>query len=91
LALAAPAFIGLFVGWLSFYPGSTPFYASVVSLAFPIVVTQIIFSGGTFTGSSSGLVGYQVFDFSIEAWFWITGGGLAVFGAVTFRTKYRSR
>ena len=26
-------------------------------------MTQIIFSGGTFTGSSSGLVGYQVVDF----------------------------
>jgi ABC-type uncharacterized transport system ATPase subunit/ABC-type branched-subunit amino acid transport system permease subunit len=84
LALAAPALVGLLVGWLSFYPGSTPLYASVVSLAFPIVVTQIIFSGGTFTGSSSGLVGYQVVDFSIEAWFWIAGGTLIVLGALAF-------
>ena len=84
LALAAPALVGLLVGWLSFYPGSTPLYASVVSLAFPIVVTQIIFSGGTFTGSSSGLVGYQVVDFSIEAWFWIAGGALIVFGALAY-------
>jgi ABC-type uncharacterized transport system ATPase subunit/ABC-type branched-subunit amino acid transport system permease subunit len=84
LALAVPAFVGLSVGWLSFYPGSTPLYASVVSLAFPIVVTQIIFSGGTFTGSSSGLVGYQVLDFSIEAWFWIAGGALVVFGAIAY-------
>jgi branched-chain amino acid transport system permease protein len=84
LALAAPALVGLLVGWLSFYPGSTPLYASVVSLAFPIVVTQIIFSGGTFTGSSSGLVGYQVIDFSIEAWFWIAGGALLVFGALAY-------
>jgi branched-chain amino acid transport system permease protein len=84
LALAVPALVGLLVGWLSFYPGSTPLYASVISLAFPIVVTQIIFSGGTFTGSSSGLVGYQVVDFSIEAWFWIAGGGLIVFGALGY-------
>ena len=84
LALAAPALVGLLVGWLSFYPGSTPLYASVVSLAFPIVVTQIIFSGGTFSGSSSGLVGYQVVDFSIEAWFWIAGGALIVFGALAY-------
>jgi branched-chain amino acid transport system permease protein len=84
LAIAAPALVGLLVGWLSFYPGSTPLYASVVSLAFPIVVTQIIFSGGTFTGSSSGLVGYQVIDFSIEAWFWIAGGALIVFGALAY-------
>jgi branched-chain amino acid transport system permease protein len=84
LALAAPAFVGLLVGWLSFYPSSTPLYASVISLAFPIVVTQIIFSGGTFTGSSSGLVGYQVLDLSIEAWFWLAGGALAVFAAVAY-------
>jgi branched-chain amino acid transport system permease protein len=57
LAVGIPALAGLVVGWLSFYPGSTPLYASVVSLAFPIVVTQTIFSGGTFSGSSSGLVG----------------------------------
>jgi len=76
LAIVAPALAGLVVGWLSFYPGSTPLYASVVSLAFPIVVTQMIFSGGTFSGSSSGLVGYEVFDLSIEAWFRIVGGVL---------------
>ena len=76
LALGIPALAGLVVGWLSFYPGSTPLYASVISLAFPIVVTQVIFSGGTFSGSSSGLVGYEVFDVSIEAWFWIVGAAL---------------
>jgi branched-chain amino acid transport system permease protein len=67
LALAVPALVGLLVGWLSFYPGSTPLYASVVSLAFPIVVTQIIFSGGTFTGSSSG----------VRCLWWRTGSGAA--------------
>ena len=46
-------------GWLSFYPGSTPLYASVVSLVLPIVLVQILYSGGTFTGSSSGLVGFE--------------------------------
>jgi branched-chain amino acid transport system permease protein len=84
LAIAAPAVAGLLVGWLSFYPGSTPLYASVVSLAFPIVVTQLVFSGGTFTGSSSGLVGYQVLDFSIEAWFWIAGGALIAVSALAY-------
>ncbi len=86
LAIAAPALAGLVVGWLSFYPGSTPLYASVVSLAFPIVVTQVIFSGGTFTGSSSGLVGYEVFDLPTETWFRIVGGALliAVAGAYVF-------
>jgi branched-chain amino acid transport system permease protein len=84
LAVAGPAIAGLLVGWLSFYPGSTPLYASVVSLAFPIVVTQIIFSGGTFTGSSSGLVGYESLDFSIETWFWIAGGALMIAGAAAY-------
>jgi len=76
LAVGIPALAGLVVGWLSFYPGSTPLYASVVSLAFPIVVTQTIFSGGTFSGSSSGLVGYPVFDLSTDAWFRIVGAAL---------------
>jgi branched-chain amino acid transport system permease protein len=84
LALGAPALAGLVVGWLSFYPGSTPLYASVVSLAFPIVVTQVIFSGGTFTGSSSGLVGYEVFDLPLEAWFRIVGGALLIAAAAAY-------
>ena len=66
------------VGVLSFYPGATPLYASVVSLVLPIVVTQIIFSGGTFTGSSSGLSGYESFDFNMATWLWLCGGFLLV-------------
>jgi len=61
------------VGWLSFYPGSTPLYASVVSLVLPIVVVQLLYSGGTFTGSSSGLVGFDSFDLTTEAWFRVAG------------------
>ena len=61
------------VGWLSFYPGSTPLYASVISLVLPIVVVQILYSGGTFTGSSSGLVGFESFDLSLENWFRLSG------------------
>ena len=83
MGLAALALIGgiaismavaALVGWLSFYPGATPLYASVVSLVLPIVATQIIFSGGTFTGSSSGLSGFDSFDFSIRTWLWLSGG-----------------
>ena len=66
--------VAALVGWLSFYPGATPLYASVVSLVLPIVATQIIFSGGTFTGSSSGLSGFDSFDFSIQTWLWLSGG-----------------
>jgi branched-chain amino acid transport system permease protein len=77
LALAAAvglaAAVAGFVGWLSFYPGSIPLYASVISLVLPIVVVQILYSGGSFTGSSSGLVGFESFDLSLEGWFRLAG------------------
>ena len=78
LLAAAAAVVGAMLvaglaGWLSFYPGSTPLYASVVSLVLPIVVVQVLYSGGTFTGSSSGLVGFDSFDLTTEAWFRIAG------------------
>jgi branched-chain amino acid transport system permease protein len=66
--------VAALVGWLSFYPGATPLYASVVSLVLPIVATQIIFSGGNFTGSSSGLSGFESFDLGIQTWLWLSGG-----------------
>ena len=68
-ALVAPALLGLAVGWLSFYHRSTPLYASVISLVVPIVVVQLIYSGGEWTGSSSGLVGFDVLPFEIEGYF----------------------
>ena len=61
------------VGSLAFYHGASNLYGSVVTLVLPIIVTQIIFSGGNFTGSSSGLSAFQSFDFSMELWFWISG------------------
>ncbi|MFD1702918.1 ATP-binding cassette domain-containing protein [Methylopila henanensis] len=69
IAVAAPAALGLAVGWLSFYRRSTALYASVVSLVVPIVVVQLIYSGGEATGSSSGLVGFDVLPFEIEGFF----------------------
>ncbi len=78
LALAGGVVVSMgvaaLVGWLSFYPGATPLYASVVSLVLPIVATQVIFSGGNFTGSSSGLSGFESFDFGIRTWLWLSGG-----------------
>ncbi len=73
ITILGAALVAGFVGWLSFYPGSTPLYASVISLVLPIVVVQLLYSGGTFTGSSSGLVGFESFDFSTEDWFRIAG------------------
>jgi branched-chain amino acid transport system permease protein len=72
-AVAVAAIVAAFTGWLSFYPGSTPLYASVISLVVPIVLVQILYSGGTFTGSSSGLVGFETFDLEIESWFRLAG------------------
>ena len=69
LAVTAPVALGLAVGWLSFYHRSTALYASVISLVVPIVVVQLIYSGGEWTGSSSGLVGFDVLPFEIEGFF----------------------
>lgn len=78
LAIAASGAVAAVVGWLSFYRGASPFFATVISLVLPIVLTQLVLSGGQFTGSSSGLTGFQTFDLSIEAWYWIAGAALAV-------------
>jgi branched-chain amino acid transport system permease protein len=77
LAIAGTALIGALVGWLSFYRGASPFFATLISLVLPIVLTQLLLSGGAWTGSSSGLTGYETFDFSLEAWYWIAGTALA--------------
>ena len=79
-AVGLAAVVAALVGWLSFYPGSTPLYASVVSLVVPIVLVQLLYSGGAFTGSSSGLVGYESFDLSVEAWFRLAGLGVVAIG-----------
>jgi branched-chain amino acid transport system permease protein len=82
--LVAAVAVAALVGWLSFYHGASPLYASVVSLVLPIVMSQLIYSGGTFTGSSSGLSGFESFDISVPAWFWIAGGFLALLTAVAW-------
>src|SRR5216683_2468599 len=83
-AVGATIVVAGLVGWLSFYPGSTPLYASVISLVLPIVLVQILYSGGTFTGSSSGLVGFESFDLTLEAWFRLSG--LAVIATLVATT-----
>ena len=80
LALAAgvggSAVIAALVGWLAFYQGASPLYASVVTLVLPIVVTQVLYSGGNFTGSSSGLSGFDSFSIEMDTWFRIAGAFL---------------
>ena len=79
--VAGAVIVAAIVGWLSFYQGASPLYASVVSLVLPIVVAQLLYSGGTFTGSSSGLSGFESFDISLETWFWIAGAFLVILTA----------
>ncbi len=80
LAMAVPAAVGALVGWLSFYRGASPFFATVISLVLPIVTTQLLLSGGHWTGSSSGLTGYPVPELSTEAWYAISGAALLLVG-----------
>ncbi|NWE74921.1 ABC transporter permease subunit [Pseudomonas yamanorum] len=80
LAIIVPMGVAALVGWLSFYRGASPFFATVISLVLPIVMTQLLLSGGEWTGSSSGLTGYDTLDLSLQAWYWIAGGGVALIG-----------
>ncbi|MDR9782646.1 ATP-binding cassette domain-containing protein [Rhizobium redzepovicii] len=81
-AVLVPLVLGLAVGWLSFYHGSTPLYATVISLVVPIVVTQLVFSGGTWTGSSSGLVGYDTLPLGLPGYFRLSGACLLALAIV---------
>lgn len=78
LGVIAAMAVGLLIGWLAFYHGASPLYGSIVTLALPIVLTQVVFSGGRFTGSSSGLSGFPTYYWSLETWFWLAGGFLLV-------------
>ena len=82
--LGVAAATAALVGWLAFGYGVSPIYVSVVTLVLPIVVTQVIFSGGTFTGSSSGLSGFPTVDLDLEPWFWIAGWALVLLTAATW-------
>jgi branched-chain amino acid transport system permease protein len=66
------AVVGVAVGWLSFWDRASPIYAAIVTLALPVVFTQIILSGGAYTGSSSGLPIPAPF-LSITQWYYIAG------------------
>lgn len=75
-AIVVTGAVGGLLGWLSFYRGASPFFATVMSLVLPIVLSQLLLSGGQWTGSSSGLTGYPTLDLSLQAWYWIAGAAL---------------
>jgi branched-chain amino acid transport system permease protein len=76
-AMVGAALVGAAVGWLSFWDRASPIYVAIVTLALPVVFTQIILSGGAYTGSSSGLP-IPVPFLSITEWYYIAGGLLLV-------------
>ena len=78
LGIGVAAIVAAATGWLAFFHGSSPLYASIITLALPIVLTQVIFSGGNFTGSSSGLSGFPTYYWDLEVWFWIAGAFLVL-------------
>jgi branched-chain amino acid transport system permease protein len=73
--LVAAAVAGV-VAWLGFGPRVTPLYISVITLVLSVIFVQLIYSGGDFTGSSSGLSGFDTFDVAMQTWFRIAGGAL---------------
>src|SRR5438046_2661987 len=82
-AMVAAALIGAAVGWLSFFDRASPIYVAIVTLALPVVFTQVILSGGAYTGSSSGLP-IPVPALSITQWYWIAGGLLLLVAMVSY-------
>ncbi len=78
IGLAVSALVAAITGWIAFFHGASPLYVAIVTLALPIIFVQVLYSGGTTTGSSSGLVGYNTFDLSVEGWFTVTGIGLVL-------------
>mgnify|MGYP006270093847 CR=1 FL=1 len=76
LGLVVALVVAALIGWLAFYHGASPLYGSIITLALPIVLVQVIFAGGRFTGSSSGLSGFPTYYWAFETWFWIAGGYL---------------
>ena len=78
LCILCTAAVGLCTGLLSFYRGAAPFFACIISLVLPITISQLILSLGSFTGSSSGLTGFDTFSFDMDQWYWISGGLLTL-------------
>ncbi len=81
-AMVAAALIGAAIGWLSFFDRASPIYVAIVTLALPVVFTQVILSGGAYTGSSSGLP-IPVPALSITQWYWISGALLLLVAVVS--------
>ncbi|MCF3931900.1 branched-chain amino acid ABC transporter ATP-binding protein/permease [Acuticoccus sp. M5D2P5] len=84
IGILAALAVAAIVGWLAFYHGASPLYASIITLALPIVLVQLIFAGGRWTGSSSGLSAFPTYYWSTETWFWIAGAYLVLVTSLGF-------
>ena len=84
LGIVAAMAVAALAGWLAFYHGASPLYGSIVTLALPIIITQVIFAGGRTTGSSSGLSGFPTYYWASETWFWNAGTFLVVITALAW-------
>ncbi len=70
--------VAALVAWLAFGPRVSPLYISVITLVQSVIFVQLIYSGGNWTGSSSGLSGFDTFDIPMPAWFRIAGIALVI-------------
>ena len=84
LGILVAAGVAALVGWLAFYHGASPLYASIITLALPIILVQVIFAGGRFTGSSSGLSSFPTYYWSVDVWFTIAGCYLVAVASVAW-------
>ena len=84
LGIVTAMAVAALAGWLAFYHGASPLYGSIVTLALPIIVTQVVFAGGRTTGSSSGLSGFPTYYWASEVWFWIASAFLVVITALAW-------
>lgn len=82
IGLIVASLLGALVGWLAFGYGVSDLYVSVATLVLCVVVVQVLYAGGTFTGSSSGLSGFTTFDLSMPVWFALTGSFLVIVAAL---------
>jgi branched-chain amino acid transport system permease protein len=72
-AFVAAAVVSALIGWLAFHSRASWLYVAVVTFAVPVVFAQVVLSGGTITGSSSGLSGFTTLDLSFVGWYLVLG------------------
>jgi branched-chain amino acid transport system permease protein len=78
LGILVAMLLAAFIGWLAFWHGATPIYVAVVTLVIPIGVVQIIYAGGSFTGASTGLSGFDMVAMTRPQRYWLAGTTVVV-------------